>query len=76
MAEQPASLESRIGKVPETPIGTAITTDQASTSAAPPATEVSGLDEPQYEVAVKLADLQGDPNSPLYSVKKFEDLGM
>ncbi|RPB00102.1 P-loop containing nucleoside triphosphate hydrolase protein [Choiromyces venosus 120613-1] len=76
MAEQPASLESRIGKVPETPVGTAATTDQASTSTAPPATEGSSLDESQYEVAVKLADLQGDPNSPLYSVKKFEDLGL
>lgn len=29
-----------------------------------------------YEVAVKLADLQADPNSPLYSVKRFEDLGL
>ncbi|KAG5519678.1 hypothetical protein PMAC_001834 [Pneumocystis sp. 'macacae'] len=30
----------------------------------------------QYEenVTVKLADVQADPNSPLYSVKKFEDL--
>ncbi len=25
---------------------------------------------------VKLADLQADPNSPLYSIKKFEDLPM
>ncbi|ANB13143.1 ATP-dependent RNA helicase DBP5 [Sugiyamaella lignohabitans] len=29
-----------------------------------------------YEVRVKLADLQADPNSPLYSVKRFEDLGL
>jgi len=49
---------------------------QASTPTTPAAAEGSGLDEPQYEVAVKLADLQGDPNSPLYSVKKFEDLGL
>ena len=29
-----------------------------------------------YDVAVKLADMQGDPNSPLYSVKRFEELGL
>ncbi|KAK9472720.1 P-loop containing nucleoside triphosphate hydrolase protein [Dipodascopsis tothii] len=36
----------------------------------------SNLIENQHEVAVKLADLQADPNSPLYSVKSFEDLGL
>ncbi|KAK9238552.1 P-loop containing nucleoside triphosphate hydrolase protein [Lipomyces kononenkoae] len=30
----------------------------------------------EYEVAVKLADLQADPNSPLYSIKTFEELGL
>lgn len=30
----------------------------------------------EYEVKVKLADLQADPNSPLYSVKLFEELGL
>ncbi|CDR43169.1 CYFA0S11e01002g1_1 [Cyberlindnera fabianii] len=29
-----------------------------------------------YEVKVKLADLQADPNSPLYSVQSFDDLGL
>ena len=32
--------------------------------------------ETHYEVAVKLADMQGDPDSPLFSVKRFEDLGL
>lgn len=32
--------------------------------------------ESTYEVAVKLADMQGDPDSPLYSAKRFEDLGL
>lgn len=36
----------------------------------------SNLVANKYEVAVRLADLQGDPNSPLYSVKNFEDLGL
>jgi ATP-dependent RNA helicase DDX19/DBP5 len=36
----------------------------------------SKLQEPEWDVEVKLADLQGDPNNPLYSIKKFEDLGL
>ena len=36
----------------------------------------SGLDEPEFDVNVKLADLQEDPNNPLYSVKSFEDLNL
>lgn len=36
----------------------------------------SNLIQSNYEVKVKLADLQADPNSPLYSVKSFEDLGL
>lgn len=31
-------------------------------------------DEPEFDVEVKLIDMQGDPNSPLYSIKRFEDL--
>jgi ATP-dependent RNA helicase DDX19/DBP5 len=34
----------------------------------------SGLEEPEYEVEVQLADLQADPNNPLFSVKEFKDL--
>lgn len=36
----------------------------------------SELQEPNYSVEVKLSDLQGDPNNPLFSVKTFEDLGL
>jgi ATP-dependent RNA helicase DDX19/DBP5 len=36
----------------------------------------SDLAEPEYNVEVKLSDLQADPNNPLYSVKNFEDLGL
>jgi ATP-dependent RNA helicase DDX19/DBP5 len=35
-----------------------------------------GLDEPEFDVNVKLADLQEDPNNPLYSVKSFEELNL
>ncbi|KAI9803057.1 MAG: RNA helicase required for poly(A+) mRNA export [Piccolia ochrophora] len=35
----------------------------------------SDLLEPEYDVEVKLSDIQADPNNPLYSVKSFEQLG-
>lgn len=35
-----------------------------------------GLDEPEFDVKVTLADLQDDPNNPLYSVKTFDDLNL
>lgn len=38
--------------------------------------EDSNLISSTYEVQVKLADIQADPNSPLYSVKSFEELGL
>lgn len=34
------------------------------------------LQDGQYEVEVKLSDIQGDETSPLYSVETFEQLGM
>ncbi|KAJ2307586.1 RNA helicase required for poly(A+) mRNA export [Coemansia sp. RSA 2706] len=34
------------------------------------------VDATEHEVEVRLADMQADPNSPLYSVKAFEDLGL
>ncbi len=36
----------------------------------------SALQEPEYEVEVKLSDIQGDANSPLYSIQSFEQLGL
>jgi ATP-dependent RNA helicase DDX19/DBP5 len=60
-----------------------ITKDEAPE--APPAAQVdgageikngSGLEEPEFDVEVKLNDLQADPNNPLFSVKSFEELGL
>ncbi|KAL8673978.1 MAG: hypothetical protein Q9168_001621 [Polycauliona sp. 1 TL-2023] len=34
------------------------------------------LDEPSYDVNIKLSDAQADPNNPLFSLKRFEDLGV
>ena len=36
----------------------------------------SELQEPDFEVEVKLADMQADPNNPLYSASSFEQLGL
>lgn len=36
----------------------------------------SDLRESSYDVTVTLADQQADPNSPLFSVKAFEELGL
>jgi ATP-dependent RNA helicase DDX19/DBP5 len=36
----------------------------------------SQLQEPDYEVEIKLADMQADPNNPLYSATSFEKLGL
>lgn len=36
----------------------------------------SEMQDGQYDVEVTLADVQGDVNSPLYSVETFEQLGM
>lgn len=69
----PASLESRMGPVLDSPAGGAAT---AVDPAEATPQEQNDLVESSYEVAVKLVNMQGDPNSPLYSVKRFEDLGM
>jgi ATP-dependent RNA helicase DDX19/DBP5 len=34
------------------------------------------LHEPDYNVEIKLADMQADPNNPLFSATTFEQLGL
>ena len=36
----------------------------------------AGLLEPEFNVNVKLTDMQADPNDPLYSIKDFRDLNL
>ncbi|KAG9043560.1 RNA helicase required for poly(A+) mRNA export, partial [Tulasnella sp. UAMH 9824] len=45
-------------------------------AAAKPDAPKSDLIASTHEVVVTLADQQADPNSPLYSIKSFEDLGL
>ncbi|RPB24289.1 DEAD-domain-containing protein [Terfezia boudieri ATCC MYA-4762] len=64
------SLESRIRK-------TSVPADWSKDTPEEGETELDdNLVDNTYDVSVKLADMQGDPNSPLYSVKRFEDLGL
>lgn len=38
--------------------------------------KISSSTNQSSQLKVTLADQQADPNSPLYSIKKFEDLGL
>lgn len=55
---------------------TSAETDKKEPAEEPAQQQDSSLIQSTYEVKVKLADLQADPNSPLYSVKSFEELGL
>lgn len=50
--------------------------EKSQTDGAGPPGNGSALAEPKFNVEVKLADLQADPNNPLYSVKSFEELNL
>lgn len=88
MAEAAApSLASRITRDP--PTATAAVSEASDFSSSTPADTdqldggvgsqggtTTGLKEPEYDVDLKLADLQADPNNPLFSISKFEDLNL
>ncbi|CEJ56584.1 ATP-dependent RNA helicase dbp5 [Penicillium brasilianum] len=77
--ETGGSLADRITKPDEASEPATTTTDtptKSSDDGAGTALQGSALQEPEYQVEVKLSDLQADPNNPLYSVKSFEDLGL
>jgi len=83
-----ASLDSRItrsdaGETPAVPEAAQPTAEKkeddlssAQGDGASPSLNGSGLQEPEYDVDVKLSDLQADPNNPLYSIKSFEELNI
>ncbi|KAI0635634.1 DEAD-domain-containing protein [Trametes polyzona] len=56
------------------PAPAATPADEAPTS--PKQDAVTDLIKSTFEVSVTLADQQADPNSPLYSAKTFEELGL
>ncbi|KAI2081585.1 RNA helicase required for poly(A+) mRNA export [Ophidiomyces ophidiicola] len=57
-------------------------TDAGKTTSIPQVDGASGpqqgsdLQDSEYDVSVKLSDMQADPNNPLYSIKSFEELGL
>lgn len=78
-AEVPAPITSWADEASEAAEPTApaaAAAPAATTTTEATAEDKTDLLESQYEVAVKLAGMQGDPNSPLFSVKRFEDLGL
>jgi ATP-dependent RNA helicase DDX19/DBP5 len=50
------------------------TVAQAQTDGSGEPANGSPLAETEYKVEVKLADMQADPNNPLYSAQSFEEL--
>lgn len=68
------SLDSQKAAVDAAPAAPAAPAAEEDAAPAAKEDEVSNLILNQFEVKVKLADLQADPNSPLYSVKSFEEL--
>jgi ATP-dependent RNA helicase DDX19/DBP5 len=85
-APEASSTAPETSAAPEAPAA-----PEASTDAAPPAessvaeAQVDGSGPPgngsdfqevDFNVEVKLADLQADPNNPLFSAKSFEQLNL
>jgi len=70
-----SSLESRITR--DEPVAESSTVEEAQGDGAPSQMGGSGaLNEPEYDVDVKLSDLQASPDNPLFSVKSFEELNL
>ncbi|GMG40472.1 unnamed protein product [Ambrosiozyma monospora] len=73
VSTRPGTSESKESKdKPEEPKEEKKEDDRPSTQDS----TTSSLIKSSYEVKVKLADIQADPNSPLFSAKSFEDLGL
>ena len=67
-----APLEDRVSKPSDESVAS------AQVDGASPEQGGSNLEEPEFDVNVKLSDLQADadPNNPLFSAKSFEQLGL
>ena len=84
------SLEDRISQPPPSSTTSTTTAPSATKGSEDPESDLafaqvdgatvplggSTLHEPQYDVEVKLSDIQKDASSPLYSISSFEELGM
>jgi ATP-dependent RNA helicase DDX19/DBP5 len=78
----PPSLASRITRAdpsdtPATESSTPAPAEDADQAdGAPEEQGGSRLEEPEFDVEVKLHDMQEDPKNPLFSIKSFEELGL
>lgn len=66
--ETPIKQDAAAGETPSDSI------EQSQVDGSGPEGNGSELTDTKFNVEVKLADLQADPNNPLFSVKSFEDL--
>lgn len=73
-AEAPPSKEQPAEKPTEEAAAQDASLAQAQVDGSGPPGNGSALAEAEYKVEVKLADLQADPNNPLFSAKSFEEL--
>lgn len=78
LTTEKASSEDKNGAASVKSEDVSATDDNAVAESAPKAADGpdSNLIKSTYEVKVKLADLQADPDSILYSVKSFDELGL
>jgi hypothetical protein len=77
LAETPAQPEVTEAPSTETPSAEpSKAADMTQDDGAVPVLKGSDLEEPAYSVQIKLADMQADPNNPLFSVSTFEELNL
>lgn len=77
--QEKSEIAAAIPSEPDTPVKAAKNPESLGDTQKDGATEVmngSGLDEPEFDVNVKLVDMQEDPSNPLYSVKTFKELNL
>ena len=74
MSSEEATAAATAPADPAPPADNTVAQDQVDGSGPPG--NGSTIQEVEYSVEVKLADLQADPNNPLYSAQTFEQLNL
>lgn len=71
-----SSTEPTTQPAAEAPVESKDASSEPQIDGAGPPGKGGPLAETEYNVEVKLADMQADPNNPLYSAKSFEELNL
>ncbi len=74
-AEKPKATNAHVAKSAGKPEDSTLSKAQTD-GGIPELGGATGIYEPDYDVDVKLSDVQADPNNPLYSIKTFNELGL